>query len=154
MSAFPLSLFCSAALNASSSSAHCRPCFVPSSTSLSTTTHTLLPPPTYPWLGVSIEPLLQESLFSCEAPRPELKSAVLRYFAGRGRAEAIRMLLEETQTPFSEVRYTKDTWAKAKEEGLANGTFPFGQVPSLTTHDGKDLVQTYGEFVRRIFFFL
>jgi glutathione S-transferase len=54
------------------------------------------------------------------------------------------MMLEETQVPFTEVRYTKETWPQAKRAGLANGTFPFGQVPSLTTHDGKDLVQTYG----------
>eukprot|EP00730_Choanoeca_flexa_P017928 TRINITY_DN8688_c0_g1_i3.p1 TRINITY_DN8688_c0_g1~~TRINITY_DN8688_c0_g1_i3.p1 ORF type:complete len:305 (+),score=77.38 TRINITY_DN8688_c0_g1_i3:21-935(+) len=80
----------------------------------------------------------------CASPyKPSLQSGVLRYFAGRGRAEAIRMLMIDTKLPYTEVKYTRETWPAAKQQGLGNGSFTFGQVPSFTTHDGKDLVQTY-----------
>ena len=70
----------------------------------------------------------------------------LRYFGVRGLGEPIRLMLAEMGKPFSEVRYRGapfTDWSTAKEEGLASGRLPFGQVPSLTDNEaGVDLVQS------------
>ncbi|MEO8182392.1 MAG: glutathione S-transferase N-terminal domain-containing protein [Deltaproteobacteria bacterium] len=47
----------------------------------------------------------------------------LTYFDIRGRAEVIRLILEETGTPYLERRIREQEWAAIKP------TLPFGQVP-------------------------
>ena len=51
----------------------------------------------------------------------------LHYFAKRGRAEAIRMLMVDQHIPFTEKNYTTQTWLEAKAHGTATGIFTFGQ---------------------------
>ena len=43
-------------------------------------------------------------------------------------------MLEEAQIPYSEERYTADTWKHRKQIGIESGLFTFGQVPSLTAN--------------------
>jgi len=62
----------------------------------------------------------------------------LRYFALRGRAEVIRLTLEDIGIKYSDTRYSNEEWAKVKPDTTL---FPFAQVPSLSI-DGLDLVQT------------
>jgi glutathione S-transferase len=63
----------------------------------------------------------------------------LHYFAARGKAEPIRLLLNELQLDYTEIRYTRPpvtgnmmNWEEEKPEGIASGLFPFGQLPVLT----------------------
>jgi len=62
----------------------------------------------------------------------------LRYFALRGRAEVIRLTLEEIGIKYTDTQYSNEEWAKVKPDTTL---FPFAQVPSLSI-DGLDLVQT------------
>jgi hypothetical protein len=62
----------------------------------------------------------------CAPIRYDIGNVTLHYFASRGRAEAIRLIMEETNTPYVETGFTKETWPAAKEEGLKSGLFPFG----------------------------
>jgi len=62
----------------------------------------------------------------------------LRYFASRGRAEVIRLTLEEIGMKYTDTQYSNEEWAKVKPDTTL---FPFAQVPSLSI-DGVDLVQT------------
>jgi protein disulfide-isomerase-like protein len=64
--------------------------------------------------------------------------AELRYFGARGRAEVIRLLLEELGIRYLDTRFDNEEWPKHKQN---THLFPFGQVPSLSI-DGHDLVQT------------
>lgn len=48
---------------------------------------------------------------------------LLTYFDIRGRAEVIRLILEETATPYRERRIREQDWAAVKP------TMPFGQMP-------------------------
>ncbi len=62
----------------------------------------------------------------------------VHYFAGYGRAEAIRMALSYHNVPFENVNYGfGEDFAKAK----ASGNLEFGQLPVLET-DGKFLAQS------------
>ena len=56
-----------------------------------------------------------------------LGNVTLHYFAGRGRGEAIRLLLEDQLVPYTETKYTKETWPAAKEAGISDDVFTFGQ---------------------------
>eukprot|EP00118_Oscarella_pearsei_P024929 m.307140 g.307140 ORF g.307140 m.307140 type:complete len:273 (+) comp41947_c0_seq1:297-1115(+) len=77
------------------------------------------------------------------APATSLgKNVTLHYFAGRGRGEVIRLILNEAQIPYDETRFTKDTWPAAKEAGLKSGLYSFGQVPVLVAESGEKIVQT------------
>jgi len=63
----------------------------------------------------------------------------LRYFAdGRGRAEVIRLTLEELGISYIDTKYKNDEWPLVKQN---TQLFTFGQAPSLSI-DGFDLVQT------------
>lgn len=55
----------------------------------------------------------------------------LVYFNVRGKAEAIRALLEDQQIPYKEHRYTMDEWKEVKT------SFPFHQLPLLEDGDLK-----------------
>ena len=68
---------------------------------------------------------------ACTAESPAEARAVLHYFDVRGLAQAPRLMLKDLGLPFTEVRHTRETWAAAKEEGIASGLLPFGQVPVL-----------------------
>eukprot|EP00949_MAST-11_sp_MAST-11-sp1_P001208 g1208.t1 len=73
---------------------------------------------------------------------------VLRYFESRGRAEPIRLQLENLGLQYEDIRYAPEDWRSTWKK---SGKFPFEQLPSLSycpTHDEKDpacvdLVQTH-----------
>jgi|EP00945_MAST-04E_sp_MAST-4E-sp1_P005295 glutathione S-transferase len=71
-----------------------------------------------------------------EHPDPHI---TLRYFESRGRAEAVRILLEYLQVPYTDERYTSEQWRGGiKEEGTKSGMFAYGQLPALSyCHDGE-----------------
>jgi glutathione S-transferase len=54
---------------------------------------------------------------------------LLTYFDVRGRAEVIRLIFEETATPYRERRVQIDEWPSLKP------TLPFGQLPSYEEDD-------------------
>ena len=62
----------------------------------------------------------------CAPLRKSLGNVTLHYFASRGRAEVVRLALEEAEIPYTETGFTKDTWPAAKQEGLKSGLYPFG----------------------------
>ena len=62
----------------------------------------------------------------CAPVRYDVGNVTLHYFASRGRAESIRLIMEVTNTPYVETGFTKETWPAAKEEGLKSGLYPFG----------------------------
>ena len=63
-------------------------------------------------------------------PIPSVGNVTLHYFAGRGRGEAIRMLMANAEVPWSETRFTKESWPGAKEAGVSSGIYTFGQGTS------------------------
>jgi protein disulfide-isomerase-like protein len=69
------------------------------------------------------------------------EKTVLRYFQSRGRAEPIRLLFEELGIQYEDVRFSGDEWPQRKAEGIANGLYPFGQLPSVSIGN-KNLVQS------------
>ena len=77
-------------------------------------------------------------------------SITLRYFDIRGLAEPIRLTLAALGLEYEELKYERcpansfgeaecrpgvTDWNTAKQEGIASGLLPFGQVPSLTYTD-------------------
>lgn len=77
-------------------------------------------------------------------------SITLRYFDIRGLAEPIRLTLAALGLEYEELKYERcpansvgeaecrpgvTDWNTAKQEGIASGLLPFGQVPSLTYVD-------------------
>lgn len=75
-------------------------------------------------------------------PIPPLGNVTLHYFAGRGRAEPIRLLMEDQMIPYHEVVYDEETWlAHAQQNGEMVGLFTFGQVPAITTSRHRRLAQ-------------
>jgi glutathione S-transferase len=69
------------------------------------------------------------------------EKTVLRYFQARGRAEPIRLTLEELGIQYEDVRFSSEDWPQQKAEGIANGIYPFGQLPSVSIGN-KHLVQS------------
>jgi len=72
---------------------------------------------------------------------------VLRYFDIRGRAEAIRLAMNDAGIPFEDASFKGDAWGKDRTDGLkaswtAAGKLAFGQVPLLEI-DGLSLVQSH-----------
>ena len=45
----------------------------------------------------------------------------------RGRGEVIRLILEDSEIPYKEVLFNKETWPKYKVRGIATGLYTFGQ---------------------------
>lgn len=68
-----------------------------------------------------------------------MSDVVLYYFPIKARGESIKIALQLAHIPYTN-RFIQD-WKKEKEEGLKNGTLPFGQVPMLHI-DGLDIVQS------------
>lgn len=76
-------------------------------------------------------------------PVPPLGNITLHYFPERGRAEAIRLLMEDHMIPYREVKYdNRESWAAAKQSGVMTGLFTFGQVPVITTSRHRHLAQS------------
>jgi glutathione S-transferase len=73
-----------------------------------------------------------------DSPKAGDAAVELRYFMARGRAEVIRLTLEELGIAYKDTRYTSEEWPKHKPNSQI---FPFAQMPSLSI-DGLDLVQT------------
>ena len=61
------------------------------------------------------------------SPVADLGFVTLHYFAGRGRGQAIRLMLEEAGVAYNQTDFTKETWPAAKKEGVASGLYTFGQ---------------------------
>lgn len=51
----------------------------------------------------------------------------LHYFGLRGRAEGIRLMLEDFEIPYVETNFTKESWPEIKKKGIETGLFTFGQ---------------------------
>lgn len=60
----------------------------------------------------------------------------------RGRAEVIRLILEETNTPYRDVRLSGDEWRKLKTSTETKDRFAFGQLPALQIGNQMTLVQS------------
>ena len=60
-------------------------------------------------------------------PIANIQHVTLHYFAGRGRAESMRMLMHDWNISYSEMGYTKETWPQAKQQGIKSGLYLFGQ---------------------------
>jgi len=76
-------------------------------------------------------------------PVPEVGNVTIHYFAGRGRAEAFRLLLEEAGVPYQDMKFTKDNWPGYKIQGTNSGLYPYGQVPAIETSSGVKLAQSH-----------
>lgn len=76
------------------------------------------------------------------SPVPDLDFVTLHYFAGRGRGEVIRLMLEEASIPYNQTDFTKETWPAAKKKGIESGLYTFGQVPAISTPSGVHMVQS------------
>lgn len=68
-----------------------------------------------------------------------MAETVLYYFPIKARAESIKIALGLAHVPYT--FKAVENWGLEKEEGLKNGTLPFGQVPMLHI-DGMDIVQS------------
>ena len=60
-------------------------------------------------------------------PALNIEELTLQYFKTRGRAESIRMILQDNNIPYSEVNFSGDEWMEIKKIGIETGTFTFGQ---------------------------
>jgi len=58
----------------------------------------------------------------------------LLYFPIRGRAEAIRLVLEDTKTPY-DYKHPENWSSKEKKQGIESGEIAFGQIPSIKDGD-------------------
>jgi glutathione S-transferase len=68
---------------------------------------------------------------------------VFRYLNVRGLGDATRLLLELSETPYEEERFTWDEWQNSiKEEYQQKGITTFGQVPVLSVNDSLHLSQS------------
>lgn len=71
----------------------------------------------------------------------------LTYFPIQGRAEHVRLLLEDNKIPYnSQIVQFGDEWKSFKAKGLESGELPFGQVPVL--HDGELHIAQSGAIAR------
>ena len=75
-----------------------------------------------------------------------MSGIVLTYFPTKARAESIKIALQLAHLPYT--NHFVENWPVEKQEGLKNGTLPFGQVPMLHI-DGLDIVQS-GAILRYI----
>lgn len=82
------------------------------------------------------EQICQSSIFIFYLTMAE---TVLYYFPVKARAESIKIALGLAHVPYT--FKPVQNWTVEKEEGLKNGTLPFGQVPMLHI-DGMDIVQS------------
>ena len=75
-----------------------------------------------------------------------MSETILTYFPIKARAESIKIALQLAHIPYT--NHFVENWPVEKQEGLKNGTLPFGQIPMLHI-DGLDIVQS-GAILRYI----
>lgn len=61
------------------------------------------------------------------SPIVSIGQVTLHYFGFRGRAEGIRLMLEDFEIPYAETNYSANDWPRIKEKGIETGMFTFGQ---------------------------
>ncbi|XP_020609413.1 glutathione S-transferase-like isoform X2 [Orbicella faveolata] len=76
------------------------------------------------------------------SPIVSIGHVTLHYFGFRGRAEGIRLMMEDFEIPYAETNFSKAEWPAVKEKGIETGLFTFGQVPAISTTTGLQLVQS------------
>jgi len=77
-------------------------------------------------------------------PTPSLGNVTLHCYSGRrGRAEPVRLLMEDQQVPYREVTYDEETWSKyvRKQSNAMLQLFTFEQLPAISTTRYKRLAQ-------------
>lgn len=65
-----------------------------------------------------------------------MASLKLYYFKAPARAEATRLMLSVSKTPFQDITFDREQWPEMKAK------MPFGQAPMLELADGKKLAQS------------
>eukprot|EP00871_Galdieria_phlegrea_P004679 jgi/Galph1/5211/GphlegSOOS_G3861.1 len=70
----------------------------------------------------------------------------LTYFPIRGRAEHIRLFLEDLKIPYQSKIISFEEWSNYKTEGTNSGELPFGQLPVF--HDGSLCLAQSGAIAR------
>jgi len=87
---------------------------------------------------VVVDGTIETSKYTLVLPGKEGKEGKdklsLLYFPIRGRAEAIRLVLEDSKTPYDD-KYPENWDEKEKPAGITSGDIPFGQVPSIKDGD-------------------
>lgn len=61
------------------------------------------------------------------SPIVSIGHVTLHYFGTRGRAEGIRLIMEDFEIPYAETNFTSADWPVIKEKGIETGLFTFGQ---------------------------
>lgn len=61
------------------------------------------------------------------SPIVSIGHVTLHYFGFRGRAEGIRLMMEDFEIPYAETNFSKADWPAIKEKGIETGLFTFGQ---------------------------
>lgn len=74
-------------------------------------------------------------------PADDLGFVTIHYFDIRGRAEAVRLLLEQANVPYNQTDFTRETWPEAKKAGMQAGLYTYGQVPAMVASSGMRMVQ-------------
>lgn len=75
-------------------------------------------------------------------PVHSLGNVTLHYFDSRGRAEPIRLLMEDHLVPYDETKFTDETWSTAMPRGVIMGVYTFGRLPAITTSRNRHLAQS------------
>ena len=61
------------------------------------------------------------------SPIVSIGHVTLHYFGSRGRAEGIRLMMEDFEIPYAETNFSRAEWPAIKERGIETGLFTFGQ---------------------------
>ena len=80
---------------------------------------------------------------------PSVGNVTFHYFAGRGRGEAIRLLMANSDISWSETKFTANSWPNAKLQGIDSGLYTFGQ--GKTTRICSRKYGTLISFIRKHF---
>ena len=60
-------------------------------------------------------------------PVSKVGDVTLHYFGIRGRAEGIRLMMEDNGIQYQDTNYSKVDWPAIKQKGIETGLFTFGQ---------------------------
>ena len=61
------------------------------------------------------------------SPVTSIGQVTLHYFGFRGRAEGIRLMMEDLEIQYAETNYSRADWPEIKKKGIETGLFTFGQ---------------------------